>query len=389
MPACGSRETNAGIKPAPRFSQCTDVSEGRPYLFMPNLFSPLTIKSITLRNRIGVSPMCQYSSEDGLATDWHLVHLGSRAVGGAGLVIAEATAVSPEGRITPADAGIWADRHVEPLARINRFIKAHGAVPGLQIAHAGRKASAARPWDGGDHLPDDQGGWTPVAPSPIAFGDGLDKAPHALSIQEIHEIQEAFVAAARRSLAAGYEWMELHSAHGYLSHEFLSPISNQRTDAYGGSFENRIRFLVELTRAVRAIWPDHLPFTVRLSCTDWVEGGWDIEQTVELARRLKTEGVDLIDCSSGGMAPHVKIPLQPGYQVPFAERVRRDAGIATAAVGLISDPKHANEIIETGKADVVLLARELLRDPYWPLRAAKTLAQATATSAPKQYARAW
>jgi len=324
-----------------------------------------------------------------MATDWHLVHLGSRAAGGAGLVIAEATAVSPEGRITPGDAGIWADRHVEPLARINRFIKGHGAVPGIQIAHAGRKASAARPWDGGDHLPDDEGGWTPVAPSAIAFGDGLDKVPHALSIEEIQGVQQAFVAAARRSLAAGYEWIELHSAHGYLSHEFLSPISNQRNDRYGGSFENRIRFLVETTRAVRAIWPEHWPFTVRLSCTDWVEGGWDIEQTVELARRLKSEGVDLIDCSSGGTSPHVKIPLQPGYQVPFAERIRRDAGIATAAVGLISDPKHANEIIETGKADVVLLARELLRDPYWPLRAAKVLGQPTATSVPKQYARAW
>lgn len=324
-----------------------------------------------------------------MATDWHLVHLGSRAAGGAGLVIAEATAVSPEGRITPADAGIWADRHVEPLARINRFIKGHGAVAGIQIAHAGRKASAARPWEGGDHLPDDQGGWTPVAPSPIAFGDGLDKVPHALSIEQIHETQEAFVAAARRSLAAGYEWLELHSAHGYLSHEFLSPLSNHRSDAYGGSFENRIRFLLETTRAVRAIWPDHLPLTVRLSCTDWVEGGWDIEQTVELSRRLKVEGVDLIDCSSGGTSPKAKISLQPGYQVPFAERIRRDAEIATAAVGLISDPKHANEIVETGKADLVLLARELLRDPYWPLRAAKTLAQATATSAPKQYARAW
>jgi 2,4-dienoyl-CoA reductase-like NADH-dependent reductase (Old Yellow Enzyme family) len=356
---------------------------------MPNLFSPLTIKSITLRNRIGVSPMCQYSSEDGMATDWHLVHLGSRAVGGAGLVIAEATAVSPEGRITHGDAGIWADRHVEPLARINRFVKAHGAISGIQIAHAGRKASAARPWDGGDHLPDEQGGWTPVAPSPIAFGDGLDKVPHALSIEQIHEVQEAFVAAARRALAAGYEWLELHSAHGYLSHEFLSPISNQRNDSYGGSFENRIRFLLETTRAVRAIWPEHLPLTIRLSATDWVDGGWDIVQTIELVRRLKSEGVDLIDCSSGGMSPHAKIPLQPGYQVPFAERVRREAGVATAAVGLISDPKQANEIIESGKADVVLLARELLRDPYWPLRAAKTLAQTTATSAPKQYARAW
>lgn len=333
--------------------------------------------------------MCQYSSDDGTASDWHLVHLGSRAIGGAGLVIAEATAVSPEGRITPADAGIWADRHIEPLARINRFVKANGSVPGIQIAHAGRKASAARPWEGGDHLPNDRDGWTPVAPSPIAFGDGLEKIPHALSIGEIHEVQDQFVAAAKRSLAAGYEWLELHSAHGYLAHEFLSPISNQRTDAYGGSFENRIRFLLEMTRAVRAAWPESLPFTVRLSCTDWVENSWDLEQSIELSRRLKTEGVDLIDCSSGGSVPKAKIPLQPGYQVPFAERIRREANIATAAVGLISDAGQANEIVEREQADLVLLARELLKDPYWPMRAAKTLGRTEELPAPNQYKRAW
>jgi 2,4-dienoyl-CoA reductase-like NADH-dependent reductase (Old Yellow Enzyme family) len=356
---------------------------------MPHLFEPLTIKSVTLRNRIGVSPMCQYSSEDGVASDWHLVHLGARAVGGAGLVIAEATAVSAEGRITPGDAGIWTDQQIEPLARITRFLKQHGAVPGIQLAHAGRKASAARPWDGGAHLADGAGGWTPVGPSPIAFGGELTKVPHALTLAEIKQVQADFVAAAERSLAAGYEWMELHAAHGYLAHEFLSPLSNQRTDAYGGSFDNRIRFLIETTRAVRAVWPDSLPFTVRLSCTDWVEGGWDIRQSVELSRRLKTEGVDLIDCSSGGGVPHAKIPLGPGYQVPFAEQIRREAGMATAAVGLITEARQADEIIRAGRADLVLLARESLRDPYWPAHAARVLGEAAAAPAPRQYARAW
>lgn len=356
---------------------------------MPHLFEPLTIKGITLRNRIGVSPMCQYSSTDGVANDWHLVHLGSRAVGGAALVIAEATAVSPDGRITPGDAGIWSDQQMEPLARINRFIKQHGAVPGIQIAHAGRKASASRPWEGGDHLDEQQGGWTPVAPSAIAFGDGLDKIPHALTIEEISQVQQDFVAATRRALACGYEWLELHSAHGYLSHEFLSSLTNQRTDRYGGSFENRIRFLLETATATREVWPDHLPFTVRLSCTDWVDGGWDIEQSVELARRLKTIGVDLIDCSSGGAVAHAKVPVSPGYQVPFAERIRKDSAIATAAVGLINEPKMADEIVRSGQADLVYLARELLRDPYWPARAAKALDQKKALSPPDQYARAW
>lgn len=356
---------------------------------MSHLFTPFTLQSVTLRNRIGVSPMCQYSSDDGVATDWHLVHLGARAVGGAGLVIAEATAVSPEGRITPGDAGIWADKHVEPLVRINRFIKAHGAVPGVQLAHAGRKASAARPWDGGDHLANEAGGWTPVAPSAVAFGDGLDKVPHALGVEEIRGVQSDFVAAARRSLAAGYEWLELHSAHGYLSHEFLSPLSNQRTDRYGGSFENRVRFLLETTQAVRAVWPQHLPLTVRLSCTDWIEGGWTIDESVELAKRLKAEGVDLIDCSSGGGAAHAKIPVAPGYQVPFAERIRREAGIATAAVGLITQAHQAEDIIQRGQADIVLLAREVLRDPYWPAHAARELGDPKQMTPPVQYARAW
>lgn len=356
---------------------------------MSSLFDSFTLKSITLRNRVGVSPMCEYSAADGVPNDWHLVHLGSRAVGGAGLVIAEATGVSPEGRISPGDTGIWSERHIEPFARITRFLKEQGAVAGIQIAHAGRKASAAVPWEGGDHLADDAGGWTPVAPSPIAFGDGLDKVPQALTLEEIKRVQADFVAAAKRSLGAGFEWLELHSAHGYLSHQFLSPLTNQRTDNYGGSFENRIRFLIEMTRAVRAVWPDHLPFTVRLSCTDWVEGGWDIEQTVELAKTLKAEGVDLIDCSSGGAVPNAKIAIGPGYQVPFAERVRREAGIATAAVGLITQPEQADEIVRSGKADVVLLAREFLRDPYWPAHAARKLGRADAVPPPKQYARAW
>lgn len=356
---------------------------------MPHLFEPFPCKDVTLRNRIGVSPMCMYSSDDGVANDWHLVHLGARAAGGAGLVIAEATAVSPEGRITPHDAGLWSDRHIEPIARINRFIKAQGATPGIQIAHAGRKAGAARPWEGGGHLADAAGGWTPVAPSAVAFGDGLDKVPHALSEPEIAQVQADFVAATRRAVAAGCEWMELHAAHGYLAHEFLSPLSNRRTDRYGGGFENRIRFVTETARAMRAVWPERLPFTVRLSCSDWIEGGWTIEDSVELARRLKTEGVDLIDCSSGGAAPAAKIPVGAGYQVPFARRIRLEAGIATAAVGMITEPMQADQIVRNGEADLVLLAREFIRDPSWPLRAARALRVKPPPAPPAQYARAW
>jgi 2,4-dienoyl-CoA reductase-like NADH-dependent reductase (Old Yellow Enzyme family) len=353
------------------------------------LFEPITFKSITLRNRIGVSPMCEYSSVDGAATDWHLVHLGARAVGGAGLVIAEATAVSPEGRITPGDAGIWADHHVEPVSRINRFIKQHGAVPGIQLAHAGRKASAARPWEGGAHLAGEAGGWPIMAPSALAFGGDLPKVPRAMNLADIARVQSEFVAAANRSLAAGCDLLELHAAHGYLIHEFLSPISNQRTDQYGGSFENRIRFLLETTRAVRAVWPERLPLAVRLSCTDWVEGGWDIEQTIALVRSLKAGGVDLVDCSSGGMVPDAKIPAGPGYQVPFADRIRRETGLATAAVGSITEPTHADEIIRNGRADLVFLAREFLREPYWPRRAARALGHKDAVPGPVQYGRAW
>lgn len=356
---------------------------------MPQLFDPFRLKSITLRNRIGVSPMCMYSSDDGVAQDWHLVHLGARAAGGAGLVLSEATAVSPEGRISPGDAGIWADKHIEPLTRITRFVKAQGAVAGVQLAHAGRKASSARPWEGGGHLADDAGGWPTVAPSAVPFGDTLNKVPRELSVAEIADVQRNFIAAAKRSLAAGYEWLELHSAHGYLSHEFLSPLSNHRTDRYGGTFENRIRFLMETVQAVRAVWPEALPFAVRLSCTDWVEGGWTIEESVELARRLKAAGVDLVDCSSGGSSGAARIPAGPGYQVGFAQRIRHEAAIATAAVGMILEPAQADQIVRTGQADLVLLAREILRDPNWPLRAARALHVKPLPAPPPQYARAW
>ena len=356
---------------------------------MPHLFEPLTIKSITLRNRIGVSPMCMYSSDDGVANDWHLVHLGARAAGGAGLVIAEATAVAPEGRITPGDAGLWAEKHMEPLARINRFVKSQGAVPGIQLAHAGRKASAARPWDGGAHLDDAHRGWPTLAPSAVPFGDPLNKVPHALTELEIARLQGDFVAATKRALAAGYEWVELHAAHGYLGHEFLSPLSNQRSDRYGGSFENRTRFVVETARAMRGVWPERLPFTVRISASDWTEGGWTIEESIALARQLKSDGVDLIDVSSGGNVATAKIAIGAGYQVPFAERIRREAGIATAAVGLITEPMQADQIVRNGQADLVLLAREMLRDPSWPLRAARALHVKPLPTPPVQYARAW
>jgi 2,4-dienoyl-CoA reductase-like NADH-dependent reductase (Old Yellow Enzyme family) len=356
---------------------------------MPHLFEPLTIKSITLRNRIGVSPMCMYSSEDGVANDWHLVHLGARAAGGAGLVIAEATAVSPEGRISPGDAGIWADKHIEPLVRINRFVKSQGAVPGIQIAHAGRKASAARPWEGSAHLSNDAGGWPVIAPSAVAYGGGLNKVPLAMTRADIARVQGDFVAAAKRSLAAGYEWLELHAAHGYLFHEFLSPFSNLRTDDYGGSFENRIRFLFETAKAVRAVWPDSLPLTVRLSCTDWMDGGWTLDESIELARRLKAAGLDLIDCSSSGNVHAARPPSGPGFHVPLSERIRREAGIATAVVGLITDSKHADQIVRDGQADLVLVARESIRDPNWPLRAARALQVESPLAPPVQYARGW
>jgi 2,4-dienoyl-CoA reductase-like NADH-dependent reductase (Old Yellow Enzyme family) len=330
--------------------------------------------------------MCQYSSEDGFANDWHLVHLGSRAAGGAGLVIMEASAVEARGRISPQDQGIWKDDHIAFLARIAAFVRQQGAVAAIQLAHAGRKASTRRPWDGPGLVPLDIGGWQPVAPSALPFQPG-DPAPAELSRAEIAGLAEAFAAAARRALAAGFQVVELHFAHGYLVHEFLSPLSNRRTDEYGGSFDNRIRFALETARAVRAVWPDSLPLLVRISASDWVEGGWDIGESVELARRLHALGVDLIDCSSGGLAPQQKIPLGPGYQVPFAARIRQEAEVPTAAVGMINTPQQADEIVRTGKADLVLLAREFLRDPYFPLHAAKALGEAV--QPPVQYGRAF
>jgi 2,4-dienoyl-CoA reductase-like NADH-dependent reductase (Old Yellow Enzyme family) len=355
----------------------------------PHLFQPLTVRSVTLRNRIGVSPMCQYSATDGMANDWHYVHLGSRAVGGAGLVIVEATGVAPEGRITPGCLGLWSEQHIEPLARIAKFVKEHGAVAGIQIAHAGRKASAALPWNGGAHLSDAQGGWEIIAPSAIPFGGDLTKVPRAMTEADIARVQNDFVATAKRALTAGFEWLELHAAHGYLFNSFLSPLANQRTDQYGGSFQNRTRFLLDSTRAVRQVWPDHLPLAVRISAIDWKDGGWEIEQSIALAKLLKAEGVDLIDCSSGGVVPDAKITVAPGYQVPFAEKIRHGADIATAAVGFITEPKQADDIIRNGQADLVLLARQFLRDPYWPAHAARVLGQKDRLPPPPQYARAW
>jgi 2,4-dienoyl-CoA reductase-like NADH-dependent reductase (Old Yellow Enzyme family) len=356
---------------------------------MPHLFEPLTVRSITLKNRVGVSPMCMYSSQDGLANAFHEVHLGSRAVGGAGLVIAEATAVEARGRITPYDAGIWSDAHIEPIARVNAAIQAGGAIPGLQLAHAGRKASTDRPWGPTPNawLTPSEGGWATVAPSAIPFVPAAI-VPEALSIPEIHAIQAAFVAGAVRALAAGVEWLELHAAHGYLAHAFLSPLSNRRDDAYGGSFDARVRFVVELAERVRAVWPDHLPLAMRISATDWVDGGWTLGDSIALVRRLKPAGVDLVDCSSGGNVAGVKIPLGPGYQVQFADAIRRETGVLTAAVGLINEPHQADAIVREGRADLVLMAREMLRDPYFAWRAARALGHPEAVHLPSQYARA-
>ncbi len=352
----------------------------------PHLFTPITVREITLRNRIAVSPMCQYSSEDGFATDWHLVHLGSRAVGGAGLVMVEASAVEARGRITPGDHGIWKDEHIEMLSGITAFIKSQGSVPAIQIAHAGRKASCRVPWEGGGVIPLGEGGWQCVAPSAIPFNEG-NPSPAELSKTQIGELTQAFVAAARRALVAGFDVLEIHSAHGYLLHEFLSPLSNQRRDDYGGVFENRVRFLLEVTSAVRAVWPERLPLWLRISATDWADGGSTPDDSVRLAGLLLEKGVDLIDCSSGGLVPHAKIPNSAGYQVPFAERIKREAGILTGAVGLITEPDQADRIIRTAKADVVLLARGFLRDPYWPLHAARVLG--AAIEPPVQYQRAF
>jgi 2,4-dienoyl-CoA reductase-like NADH-dependent reductase (Old Yellow Enzyme family) len=354
---------------------------------MAHLFSEFRLRDVTLGNRIGVSPMCQYSCVDGLATDWHLVHLGSRAVGGAGLVLTEAAAVVPEGRISPEDLGAWSEAHFEPLERAASFIAGQGAVPAIQLAHAGRKASTYRPWSvkkGGVSAED--GAWQTLAPSALPFSDTYPM-PREMGVAEIESVAKAFAVAAERAIQAGFRIIEIHAAHGYLLHEFLSPLSNERTDAYGGSFENRTRFLRETVAAVRKAIPDGCPLFVRISAVDWApSGGWDIEQSEELARQLKALGVDLIDCSSGGNVDNPKIPVGPGYQLPFADHIRRQADVATATVGMITSGVQADQIIRNEQADIALLARELLRDPYWPLHAAAELGHALPW--PAQYLRA-
>ena len=353
---------------------------------MPHLFDRLFLREVNLGNRIAVSPMCQYSCVDGFPSDWHFVHLGSRAVGGAGLVLTEASAVVPEGRISPQDLGIWSDDHIEPFVRITRFIHEQGSVAGIQLAHAGRKASTYRPSEKRQGaIPTAEGGWQPVAPSPMAFDQGY-AVPEALTEDGIGAVIRRFADAAGRARQAGFRVAEIHAAHGYLLHQFLSPFSNKRTDHYGGSFENRTRLVREVAAAIREKWPERFPLLIRISVTDWAEGGWDIEQSVELVRQLRPLGVDLIDCSSGGSVPSARMPIGPGYQTPFAERLRRETGVATGAVGMITSPAQADHIIRTGQADLVLLARELLRDPYWPLRAARELGQKF--SWPVQYLRA-
>ena len=352
-----------------------------------NLFDPFPQRSLSLRNRLVVSPMCEYSAIDGMPNDWHMVHLGSRAVGGAGAVIAEATAVSAQGRISPQDTGLWNDAQADAWQPIVRFIKSQGAVAGVQLAHAGRKASTLRPWEGHGPVPAGQGDWLTVAPSALPFDTGWN-VPLALDEAGIAAVIADFRASAQRALAAGFELIELHAAHGYLLHQFLSPLSNRRDDRYGGSFDNRSRIVREIVAGVREVWPAELPLWLRVSATDWAdEGGWDVEQSVQLARELKPLGVDLIDVSSGGLLPHVTIPLGPGYQVPFAARIRREAGIATGAVGLITTAEQAAAIVANGEADVVLMARESLRDPYFPRRAAQILG--AQVSPPVQYQRAW
>ena len=353
-----------------------------------SLFDPLKLRDVTLRNRIAVSPMCQYSAEEGAPTNWHLVHLGSRAIGGAGLVMAEATAVVPAGRISPGCTGLWSDAHTAAWAPIANFIAQAGAAPAIQLAHAGRKASTDLPWRGGKPITPEQGGWSPVlAPSALAF-DESSPVPQEMSLEDIRALVAAFRAAARRALDAGFQVIEIHGAHGYLIHEFLSPLSNRRTDDYGGNFRNRTRLLGEVIVAVREVWPERLPLWLRISATDWAPGdGWEIEQSIELARWVKPLGVDLIDVSSGGTLPKVKIPVGPGFQVPFAARIRREAGIATGAVGVITEPQQAQQIVESGEADLVLLAREFLRDPYWAYHAAKALGMKM--PAPEPYGRAW
>lgn len=352
---------------------------------MSLLFQPLTIRNITLKNRIAVSPMCQYSSTDGFATDWHLVHLGSRAVGGAALIITEAAAVSPEGRISPADLGIWKDEHIDFLKRITIFIEAQGAVPAIQLAHAGRKASHHAPWKGNKSLTETEDAWQTIAPSALPHTMG-EPVPKAMTIADIEQLKNDFAAAVKRSLQAGFKVIEIHAAHGYLFHEFLSPLSNLRTDAYGGSFENRIRILLEIVTSTRKIMGETLPLFVRISATDWVTGGWTIDDSVELSKILKDNSVDLIDCSSGGNSPEQKIPVAPMYQTSFAEKIKKETGILTGAVGLITTAMEAEQILSNGQADLIILARQLLREPYFALHAAKQLEDIIAW--PAQYDRA-
>lgn len=352
---------------------------------MTHLFEPLKLRDLVLSNRIGIPPMCQYSARDGIAADWHFVHYGSRAVGGAALMILEATAVTPEGRISPGDLGLWNDEQIAPLARIVRYAQQQGCVAAVQLAHAGRKASVGLGWQAQGTLGKADGGWTPVAPSPLSFGDGY-AVPDELDSAGIRQVVEQFAAAARRALAAGFQTVEIHAAHGYLLHQFLSPLTNRRSDEYGGSFENRTRLVREVVAAVRAEWPTHLPLLIRLSATDWMEGGWNADETVALCRMLKPLGIDLVDVSTAGLVPTAKVPAAPGFQVEFAARVRREAGIPTAAVGLITTPAQADQIVRSGEADMVLIGREALRNPYWPLHAAQALGQTAAW--PQQYLRA-
>jgi 2,4-dienoyl-CoA reductase-like NADH-dependent reductase (Old Yellow Enzyme family) len=339
---------------------------------MSRLFSQLQLRTVTFRNRIFVSPMCQYSSREGFPTDWHLVHLGCRAVGGAALVMVEATAVSPEGRISPNDSGIWSDAHSQAFAPIVQFIRDQGAVAGIQLAHAGRKASTDLPWQGGGPLGPDRRGWQPIAPSPLSFTRS-HAVPREATVEDLETIRCQFEAATRRALSAGFQVIEVHLAHGYLLHEFLSPLTNLRRDEYGGNLQNRMRFPLIITGTIREIWPQNLPVFVRVSATDWAEGGWDVGQSVELCRRLKEQGIDLIDCSSGGLVDYAVVPSGPGFQTPFATTIRNEVGIVTGTVGFITDPVQAEQIVSTGLADAVFLAREMLRNPYWPMEAAKTL----------------
>lgn len=349
------------------------------------LFDQMTIRDITLKNRIVVSPMCQYTSTDGFASDWHLVHLGTRAVGGAALVMTEATAVEERGRISPSDLGIWKAEHLEMLGRIAAFVKEQGAVIGMQLAHAGRKASTHIPWEGSGAVNESDGGWQVIAPSEIAFADNYP-SPREMTRDDIEEVAASFALAAERALSAGIQVAEIHAAHGYLLHEFLSPVSNRRDDEYGGSLDNRMRFPLEVVRRVRKVWPERLPLFVRISATDWIDGGWDLEQSIELARRMREEGVDLVDCSSGGNVATARIPVGPGYQTRFSERIRAEAEIATSTVGMITSPAQADHVLRSGQADLVTLARQLLREPYWPLRAASELGAEVRW--PDQYLRA-